>query len=493
MTALAAAATGLLTRARARIRPPFLSVIDDWRYSDCTVPDRYPPDTLAPHWEGPLSGLCGSCSACRPEQRTPDGDWDDWLYLGGRGTGKTRAAAEDMARHAALYQGWRIALVAPTFSDCRDTCVEGESGLQAVFTRWGWEDGREYQWNRSIGEIKLRDSKSRFKLFSAEKPARLRGPQHHRAWVDELAQVVRDAPDAYDMLKFGLRLGRHPQAVLTTTPLPVALIVDMLTDDRVVTTKSTTDDNAANLPAVTLRSYHRRFDGTRLGRQELGAELLTDIPGALWRRTQIDDDRVDEIPDGVTLTRIVVSLDPAVTSGEDADESGLVVVGLGDDRELYVLEDATLREAPAVVMDAVLDAYDRWDANSVVVEINNGGDYIPAMLESALRAHDRDPAMIAVDTIHAKKGKRVRAEPVSALYAQHRVHHVGTHQHLEDSMCVWLPTSHDSPDRMDALVYAVLLLDDPISGSGVLREMATLQRHDQRRTIMSTTSVRSRR
>lgn len=540
---LAALAPGFLDRVQERIRPSYFAAIIDWRESDCRNPVRYPSSALAPRWRGPekschihgpTCNLCHSCSRCRPEQREPGGDWDDWLFLAGRGCGKTRSAAELVAEKLATKHAWRVCILAPTYADARDTCVEGESGLLAVFERWGWTEGEQrsggdYTWNRSLGELKIHSTRSRAKLFSAEKPARLRGPQHHFAWVEELAQVVRDAPDAWDMMKFGLRLGRHPQCVATTTPLPLHLLKELLVDPRCITSRGNTDDNAANLPDVTLRALHKKYDGTRLGRQELGGDLLDDIPGALWRRSWIDLQRIPlidedlvppvEIPEeadpdeakritatarvyaslaalGIRLVKIVIAIDPAVTAGDDSDETGLIVAALADNDRIYVLEDASLRETPGTVMDTVLEVYDRWQANAVIVEVNNGGDYIPAMLDAQLLLAGRTSGSIPIEKIRAKKAKRVRAEPASALYEKRTVHHVGTHKTLEDQLCVWEASKPESPDRLDALVYAVLFLDTSGSGTQILPPGGTsIPRHQggPARMQMPTTSVGSRR
>ena len=440
------------------------------------------PDVACP-WHGALCNRCHSCAACRPEQRLPTGSWDIWLYLAGRGSGKTRSAAEVVAETVALNYRWRIAVLAPTYADARDTCIEGESGLLAVFDRWGWVEGVDYIWNRSLGELRIKHTKCLIKLYSAEKPARLRGPQHHMAWVDELAQVVRDAPDAWDMMRFGLRLGKHPKIIATTTPLPVQLIKDLVVDKRCAVTRGRTDDNTANIPAVTLQAWHDKYDGTRLGRQELDGDILDDVPGALWQRAWLDDHRIpignnikwheadsDETRPAaasilaelasleIRLVRVVVALDPAVTSGEDADESGILVVGRAASGHYYVLADYTIRDVPSVVMDKVIQAYDDWEANGVIVEVNNGGEYIPGMLDATTKLLRH--GVIPVEKVRAKKAKRVRAEPVSAIYGKFQVHHVGTHTHLEDQLCVWTPEQVASPDRMDALVYGVLHLDD---------------------------------
>ena len=536
MATLAALADRFSKSSHKRIRPPYLKYIGEWRGADCQHDDpaKHPTPSMAPNWKGPgkpcqihgaLCSKCHACAACRPEQRAPSGDWDDWLYLGGRGTGKTRACAEEVAAALVLNRRWRIAVLAPTYADARDTCIEGESGLLSIFERWGFVEGRDYTWNRSIGELIMTDSRSRVKLFTAEKPARLRGPQHHMAWVEELAQVVKAASDALDMLRFGLRLGKHPRLVASTTPLPLVVIKDMLADPQCAKSRGTTDDNAANLPAVTLRKLHKKYDGTRLGRQELGGDLLDDMPGALWKRGWLDDGRIhldvqanwgDTNPEtmersaqearavargivdalkllGIVLNMIVVGVDPAVTSTEDADESGIVVTGRADNGRFYVLADYTVRDTPAVVVDKIIQAYDDWDANAVIVETNNGGQWITNSIHEA-RIHADGPVM-TVEAITAKKGKRVRAEPVSAVYEQGRAHHVATHKHLEDQICVWTTDQKESPDRMDALVYTILYLDGHGVGSDLLTAKSTIPRHQLPggRTQMPTTSAFSRR
>lgn len=530
---LHALADRFAANSRKRIRPAYLKYIGEWRKADCQSPhaDKHPSPSMAPNWHGPgkpchihgaLCTKCHACAACRPEQRAPSGDWDDWLYLGGRGTGKTRACAEEVAAALVMNSRWRIAILAPTYADARDTCVEGESGLLAIFERWGLVEDRDYTWNRSIGELIMTATKSRAKLFTAEKPARMRGPQHHMAWVEELAQVVKAASDALDMLRFGLRLGKHPRLVASTTPLPLIVIKDMLADPKCAKSRGTTDDNAANLPAVTLRTLHKKYDGTRLGRQELGGDLLDDMPGALWKRGWLDAGRIqldhsanwsDTNPDtversaeecratakgilaalqllNITLTRIVVGVDPAVKSTEDADESGIVVAGISAEGHFYVLADYTVRDTPQVVVAKVLQAYDDWDANTVVVEVNNGGEWIPDSIHTARQAADQ-PTM-SVESIHAKKGKRVRADPVSVLYEAGHAHHVGTHKHLEDQLCVWTTDQKESPDRMDAVVYCLLYLDGHGSGSELMTTNATIPRHQFGRAQMATTSAFSR-
>lgn len=369
-----------------------------------------------------------------------------WAFLAGRGAGKTRSGAEDQAKYAVEHPGSRLAVVAPTYADARDTCVEGDSGLEAVLTRYGVIK----QWNRSLGELTLLNG-SRFKLFSAEEPERLRGPQHHRAWCEELAAWER--PETWDQLLFGLRLGHDPRVVVTSTPKPTAEIRALLARDDVHVTRGSTFDNAANLASSALAQLRSRYEGTRLGRQELYAELLDDVEGALWTAAQIDSLRVAEAPE---LVRVVVAIDPAVTSGEDADETGIVAAGLAADGHVYVLDDRSRRDTPDGWMRTAIGLYEERQADRLVAETNNGGDLIEAMVRT--QAGNR----IAYRKVTASRGKRTRAEPVAALYEQGRVHHVGGLPLLEDQMCSWTPESGTSPDRLDALVWAVtdLALDD---------------------------------
>lgn len=364
-----------------------------------------------------------------------------WLLLAGRGYGKTRVGAEDAAKFAVEHPGSRQAIVAPTYADARDTCVEGESGLLPILRRYGVLNAKD--WNRSLGELTLTNG-SRFKLFSAEEPDRLRGPQHHRAWCDELA--AWDRPETWDQLLFGLRLGNRPQIVATTTPRPTPLVRALIKRDDVHLTRGSTFDNAAHLAPSALQKLRDRYEGTRLGRQELYAEVLDDVEGALWTSTQLEDLRVQVAPE---LQRVVVAIDPAVTSADDSDETGIVVAGLGQDGHVYVLADRSCRDSPQAWMARALAAYDEHSADRVVAEVNNGGDLIEAMVRS--QAGQR----VAYRKVTASRGKRTRAEPVAALYEQGRVHHVGGLQQLEDQMCAWTPDSGQSPDRLDALVWAV--------------------------------------
>lgn len=379
----------------------------------------------------------------RPDQRPPEGDWLTWLIQSGRGWGKSRTGAEWLADGALSSPGTRWAIVAPTFADGRDTCIEGESGLISVLRRRRPSVKWDQHWNRSLGEFILPNG-SRVKLFSSEKPDSLRGPQHHGAWCDEAA-AWRNAKDTWDMMQFGLRLGARPRTVVTTTPKPVRLIRDLQDDPTTVIVRGSTFDNAANLAPTQLDRLRRLYEGTRLGRQELYGELLLDTPGALWTLANIDAARVDTAPQ---FKRVVVAIDPAVTSGEDSDSTGIIAAGIGFDGHVYILADRTCRTSPDGWARAAIDLYDEHEADRIVAEVNNGGDLVGTVLRTV------DPT-VPVRNVHASRGKRVRAEPIAALYEQGRVHHVGVFPDLEDQMTTWTPESSDSPDRLDALVWAV--------------------------------------
>jgi len=366
----------------------------------------------------------------RPAQLAPDGDWTVWLYSGGRGAGKSRAGAEWV--HEQVQAGARrIALVGPTAGDVRDVMVEGESGiLNCGPVRPTYEPSkRRVTWpNGAIATT-----------YSADEPDRLRGPQHDAAWCDEIA--AWRYPQAWDMLMLGLRLGTDPRVVATTTPKPVKLVRDLMA--TAVITRSTTYDNLDNLAPTFREQILSRYEGTRLGRQELLAELLEDVPGALWTRDLIEKAR-GVAPD---LSRIVVAIDPAVTSGEQSDATGIIVVGaIGNVG--YVLEDLSGRFPPEQWANIAVDAYRRWEADRIVAEANNGGD----LVASVLRAVNPN---VPVRLVRASRGKRARAEPVSALYEQGRIIHAGTFPELEDELCVWTPDTVESPDRMDAMVWGL--------------------------------------
>lgn len=379
-------------------------------------------------------------SAARPDQVTPKGDWLTWLILAGRGWGKTRTGAEDVGWYGATNPGSRIAIVAPTTADARDTCIEGDSGLLGVLPRSAVK-----AWNRSLGELIL-VNETRFKCFSAEEPERLRGPQHHRAWCDELA--AWKYPETWDQLMFGLRLGDHPQAVVTTTPKPTQLIKDLVARSTTHVTRGSTFDNAANLAPSALEQLRLKYEGTRLGRQELEAEILGDMPGALWSMAVLDAHRLQAAPD---MKRVLVAVDPAATNNADSDEHGIIVAGITEDQRGVVLEDGTLKGTPGEWARRAVSLYRSYAADGIVIEVNQGGDMVAHTLRSI------DP-MVNIIEVRASRGKHIRAEPIAALYEQGRVAHVGAFPDLETQMTQMTIHGFEgqgSPDRLDALVWAM--------------------------------------
>lgn len=378
----------------------------------------------------------------RPNQLPPVPDnWHTWLLLAGRGFGKTRAGAEALAWQLLRQKDCRAGIVAPTQNDARDTCVEGESGLLAALPRECVES-----WNRSQNEILLTNG-SRVKLFSADAPERLRGPQHHIIWADELG-AWRSA-EALDQLRFGLRLGKNPQLVITTTPRPLPMLRDLIAREGkgVVITRGHTFENKDNLAPSALAELKARYSGTRLGRQELFAEMVEDVAGALWSRDQIDRTRIAQAPE---LVRVLIAIDPAVTHGEKADYTGIIAAGIDAAGTAYVLADYSAKLPPALWARRVVALYEMLEADLVIGEVNQGGD----MVEAVLRTVSAD---LPYRAVRANRGKLLRAEPVAALYAQGRVRHVGELPLLEDEMCRFAPGSIDiqSPDRVDALVWAL--------------------------------------
>ena len=380
-------------------------------------------------------------------------NWYVWLLLAGRGFGKTRVGAEfirdKIENHG--FQG-RIHLIAATAADVRDIMVEGESGILACSPPW----------NRPKYEPSKRrltwPNGAQASTFSADEPDRLRGPQCHLIWADELA--AWRYPEAWDMAMFGLRLKapyqREPQAVVTTTPRPVIALKELLQTAGTVVTKGTTYDNRANLAAGFFETIIRKYEGTRLGRQELKAELLEDTPGALWNWDDLDADRIrgDKLPE---LMRIGVAIDPAVSSDTTSNETGIIAAGLGVDNEVYVLGDVSGIYTPYGWAMKACDLYDDLKADRIIGEANNGGD----LIEANLRTIDRGGLLpIAYRKVYASRGKRIRAEPVAALYEQHKVHHVGSFNTLEEEMTSWDSTDPraQSPNRVDALLWIITAL-----------------------------------
>jgi phage terminase large subunit-like protein len=373
----------------------------------------------------------------RDAQLAPIDDWRTWLVLAGRGFGKTRCGAEWVREQIESGRARRVALVAATAADARDVMVEGESGLLAISPPWfrpRYEPSkRRLTWpNGAIATT-----------YSADEPKRLRGPQHDAAWADELC--AWRYPETWDMLMFGLRLGRDPRVVVTTTPKTIPLLRKLMAQRTTRTTRGSTYDNAANLAPAFMADIIAAYEGTRLGRQELNAEILEDNPDALWKReAMIDAHRVAQMP---ALKRIVVGVDPSASG--HGDECGIVVAGLGVNGEGYVIDDRSRQGSPSEWALAAVAAYSVHQANALVAEVNQGGE----MVETVLRTVDKDRA-VTYKAVHASRGKYTRAEPIASLYEQGKVHHVGSFAYLEDQLCQWTP-GEDSPDRLDALVWAL--------------------------------------
>lgn len=372
----------------------------------------------------------------RPNQRLPDGDWSNWLILAGRGWGKTRTGAETV-RQWVKDGVKRIALIGETPGDVRDIMVEGESGLLNIFPP---DEKPDYQ--PSKRKIVFQNG-AEAHIYSGANPDQLRGPQHEKAWADELASW--DYPtETWDNLQFGLRLGENPQTVITTTPRPIPAIKDLIEDPNTHITRGSTYANRANLPDAFYRKIINKYEGTRLGRQELYAEVLSDSPGALW---SYDLFKYVDKKDMPNLKRIVVAIDPAVSKTETSDETGIVVVGMGIDNRGYVLHDGSGIYSPSEWASRAIALYKKFSADRIIGEINQGGD----MVESTLRSVDKN---ISYKEVRATKGKKLRAEPVASLYEQEKVYHIKRFSKLEDQLCTWQP-GEDSPDRLDALVWGL--------------------------------------
>jgi predicted phage terminase large subunit-like protein len=378
-------------------------------------------------------------SLARPEQLPPDGDWSTWLYSGGRGTGKTRAGSEWVRGQAEAATVSRIALVGPTASDVRDVMVEGDSGILAICpnsNRPVYEPSkRRLTWPNGVQAA----------MFSSEEPERLRGPQHGAGWCDELG-AWRNINETWNMLQFGMRLGRKPRQLVTTTPKPVKLLRELIASPDTVVTRGSTYDNRANLAESFFSQIVKKYEGTRLGRQELNAELLEDFEGALWTRDLIEATRCDKasLP---PMRRIVVALAPAVSVGENSDATGIIVAGLGVDGKGYVLEDGSGKFLPIEWARRAVALYHKYGADRIVAEANQGG----AMVETTIPTVDANASYKAV---HASRGKITRAEPIAALSEQLRIFFAGSFPELEDQCCTFIAGSPDSPDRLDAMVWA---------------------------------------
>ena len=370
----------------------------------------------------------------RPEQLAPSGRWRTWLFLGGRGAGKTRAGAEWIVAGLATGAMRRVGLVGATFRDARAVMIEGESGLLAQVEGASFEpsNARVLLPNGAVATV-----------LSAEEPDAIRGHQFDAAWGDEFCKW-QDPQHALDMLRMALRLGKKPQLMLTTTPRNIAALKDLMAERATATTRSATKDNEKNLAPDFVGDLEARYGGTRLGRQELDAEIVEDAENAPFKREWIERARVGAAPPD--LARVVIAVDPPASAR--GAECGIVAAGIAADGQGYLLGDYSAHGlSPAEWAARVVDAYERHEADSIVAEVNQGGDMVGNVLNQEMHR-------LPVKQVRASRGKRARAEPAAMLYEQGRIHHVGAFAELEDQMCTYDGTGA-SPDRMDALVWAV--------------------------------------
>lgn len=377
----------------------------------------------------------------REKQELPETDFFVWLILAGRGFGKTRTGAETVRQWVKTNK--YVNLIGATADDARDIMIEGESGILAICP-----DHERPEYRRASRKLIWQNGAESL-IFTADEPERLRGKQHYKIWADELASWRY--PEAWTQAMMGLRLGDKPQAVVTTTPKPTKFILDLVNNKRNIVTIGTTYENKANLAPGFFQYVITKYEGTRLGMQELEAKILLDNPGALWTRETIDKYRVSEYPD---LERVVVGVDPTNTA--DGDEAGIVTVGtvwVNGVQEFYTISDDSRQGSPQEWAYAAVSAYNRFKADVIVAEKNSGGDMVEAVIKQV------DPKA-NVKLVWASRGKHIRAEPIAAIAEQGRDHHVGFYPDLEDELCMWQP-GDSSPNRLDAKVWAMTeLVDD---------------------------------
>ncbi len=375
-----------------------------------------------------------------PYQGMPDGNWRRWIFRAGRGTGKTHTGARtttEVARDRKKIRRGIIGIVGRTNADARHTMVEGPSGILATAP-----SDFMPAWHPGNGTL-IYPNGVKARIFSADKPEQMRGPNFAWIWGDEPAHW----PNLYDIwieaIEPALRIG-WSRCMLTTTPIRNPDLKRIEEMELSVTSRASTYDNPY-LPESVLSTFRNIYEGTRAGRQELEGEYLDENENALWRLQDITENRVAEAPD---LVRIVVAIDPAVTSDEKSDETGIIIAGRGSDDRGYILHDATMKGRPAEWARRAVAQYHRWQASRIVAEVNNGGD----MVEGTLRTVDKN---VPYKAVRASRGKFARAEPISGLYERGRISHVGVFPELEDQMVNWDPTMSKSPDRLDALVWAL--------------------------------------
>jgi phage terminase large subunit-like protein len=395
----------------------------------------------------------------RPEQQEPEGDWLIWLILAGRGWGKTRTGAEWLASEILAQplspdgSPTEWAIIAETFGDTRVMCVEGPSGLLRVLEKRGLVNGEDFTYNKSSWQIRFKEGQ-KVHMFGADNPDAGRGYNLSGVWADEIAKWRYSYESWNEGIAPALRIGKQPRAVITTTPKPIKILRDWVSrnDGSVFVTRGSTFDNARNLSRAALTELKARYAGTRTGRQELYGELLEDTEGALFTRKLIDEARIETAPQ---MFRVATAIDPAVTSGDESDETGIITAGVNMVKGLthfYIMGDDSLKQTPDAWGKKAIEAFRTHKADLIVAETNNGGDMIPHLILGI------DPS-VPVKKVHASKGKKARAEPISSLYEQGRVHHIGYFPALEDQMVTWTPDSGNSPDRLDALVWALTELN----------------------------------
>lgn len=380
----------------------------------------------------------------RPKQLPPPGDWLTWMILTGRGWGKTRTGSEWVTGNA-KKGAKHIALIGQTKADVRDTMIElGPASILKIsnpnFMPKYESSKRRIVWpNGCVGTV-----------YSGDEPDQVRGPSHDIAWIDELAKF-KYPQDIWDNLMFGLREGEDMRILITTTPRPIPIIKRLFTDPNTIVIPGNTYENKDNLPKKYFDYVIAPYVGTRLGQQEIEGKILDDNPNALWTRKIIENNRRNNFPE---LIRIVIAVDPEATAKEGSSETGIMAIGLCANGHGWLLDDNTLRGTPNEWGNAIITSYHKFNADRIVAEVNNGGD----MVEFVIHTIDKN---VAYKDVHATKGKYIRAEPVSALYEQNRIHHVGNFPELEDQLCEWVPGDL-SPDRLDALVWGVteLMLEE---------------------------------
>ncbi len=383
----------------------------------------------------------------REAQLPPQGQWNTWLILAGRGFGKTRTGAETIRHWVKLGESKRIALIGQSLNDTRQVMVTGKSGLLNICPP------NEYpRFDVSKNQL-IWPSGAVATLYGGDYYEKFRGPEFDTVWVDELAKF-RYAQELWEQLMLCLRLP-PARAIITTTPRPIPILTKIMNDPTTVTTKGTTFDNADNLSPCFLSQIKKQFEHTRLGQQELFAEILTEHQGALWNRRSI----VYQLNPPETFKRVLIAIDPATTHHSHSDETGIIVAALSSDNCVYVLDDLSGRFSPTQWAQTVEKAYYNYKADRVVAEINKGGDLVEGVLKTVAPHLSYHP-------VRATRGKYARAEPVAALYEQGKVFHIKPFLDLESQMCTYVPgQGQKSPDRMDALVWAVtsLMLDSESS------------------------------